>query len=580
MKSPSAKSRPVVRRIRNPHAGSASSRHHIGTSPTVELERLAQYQRRSEALESTLRNIRAQVEMLKSTLAHTREKQDTLLDLFENTPAPYIMHDASGYILRMNRAAEKLLAAKVQPTSKLTLFPCFSKESLPRWFEHMRSCGTTRKSVATAVELVLQKNQKVKLELLTLPGSELVGGRPSRFYSLLIDWTQRRAVENELVQRQEYYQQLVDMIEGIVWEADPQDLQVTFVSAYAEKLLGFRLADWSRPGFWQNRIFVQDRERVMDALQRELTERKELRIDYRVVASNRQLVWLHDCIRLVEYRGRAKLRGVAIDVSDQRQAEDQLRMAQELLEQRVTERTMELRRTVADLEGFSYSLSHDMRAPIRAMQGYAALVRDMMGDRLGPQPVLFLQRIMQSAERLDLLVRDVLKYSGTARAPLELKPVPLQPLLEGILHEFPSLEAKRASIEVKPPLPCVLAHEAFVGQALSNLLTNAVKFVPKGKSPCVRIWTEPVRKGASGQVEPWVRIWVEDNGLGIAPEDQSRIFRFFERVYPDDQYEGTGMGLAIVQKAVERLGGHVGVESRPGEGSKFWIELRQASNTP
>src|SRR5262249_9578126 len=123
----------------------------------------------------------------------------------------------------------------------------------------------------------------------------------------------------------------------------------------------------------------------------------------------------------------------------------------------------------------------------------------------------------------------------------------------------------------------------FVGQALSNLMSNALKFMPPGRKPRVRVWTEELRpdgdltQSRNGKLAPWVRIWVEDNGIGIAPEDQRRVFRIFERVHSAHRYEGTGIGLAIVQKAVERMGGRIGVQSNPGEGSRFWIELRGAS---
>ncbi|MGH7969324.1 MAG: PAS domain S-box protein, partial [Limisphaerales bacterium] len=516
---------------------------------------MSTYQRRIIALEGALSNVRAQVGFLNAKLEKARQDQSCFVELFENTPAAYVVHDCSGYVIKMNPAAETLLGAKARPGSKTSLGRFFSEESRLRWFEHMRACVASRKLKRSELELRSRDGRVSPVELLTLPGSHLVGRRPSSCYTIIMDRSQRRAVESALVEKQEYYQRLVDMIEAIVWEADAAEQQVTFVSGYAERLLGFPLAEWSRRYFWQNRIFVQDRERVLDAMRQALADRKELQVEYRVVAADRRLVWLHDCIRLVEHHGRPRLRGVAIDITEQRDAEEQLRQAHASLEQRVGERTTELRRSIADLEGFSYSLSHDMRAPIRAMQGYASLVKEMVGEKLGPRPVQYLQRIMQSAERLDLLVQDVLKYSGTSRAPMELKPVPLQSLFEGILHEYPTLQAQRASIQIERPMPSVLGHEAFVGQALSNLLTNAVKFVPKGTSPRVRMWAEGVQRKGAETGDPWVRIWVEDNGLGIAPEDQGRIFRFFERVYPNEQFEGTGMGLAIVQKAVERLGG-------------------------
>jgi signal transduction histidine kinase len=115
----------------------------------------------------------------------------------------------------------------------------------------------------------------------------------------------------------------------------------------------------------------------------------------------------------------------------------------------------------------------------------------------------------------------------------------------------------------------VLAHEGFLTQCVSNLVGNAVKFVTPGTVPRIRIWAEVAN--------PQVVIWFEDNGIGIAPKDRDRVFSMFERLNPSDEYEGTGIGLTIVRKAAERMGGRVGFDSEPGKGSKFWLELKQAS---
>src|SRR5262249_7411079 len=122
-----------------------------------------------------------------------------------------------------------------------------------------------------------------------------------------------------------------------------------------------------------------------------------------------------------------------------------------------------------------------------------------------------------------------------------------------------------ARIEIEKPLARVSGHPAFLSQAISNLLWNAVKFVPPGQQPRVRVSTVFAHHD--------IEIWFEDNGIGIAPENQKRIFGIFQRLNSEKAYEGTGIGLAIVQKAVERMGGRVGVESQPGHGSKFWLRL-------
>ncbi|HVV71140.1 MAG TPA: PAS domain S-box protein, partial [Verrucomicrobiae bacterium] len=365
-----------------PHTSRAQARH--GQSARRELpvadplwsskEQLAAYQDRVTALEGALSSLRVQAESLAVKLGQSRQDQARLEELFQNTPVPYVVHDAAGYVIALNASAASLLGLSHRSAAKTGLARHFSEENLLRWFKHMRACASSRKLTVSPLEIRAHGNDALKVEFHTSPGPKNTPTRPERFHTLIVDITRRRALEAALAQKQQYYHQLVDMVEGIVWEADPQDLTITFVNGYAERLLGFPLEGWSRPGFWQNRIFVQDRERVLDALNRAQVDRKELRIDYRVVRADRNLVWLHDCIRSIEQDGRSKLLGVAIDITERRMAEEQLREAHSSLEQSVAERTTELRHTVADLEGFSYSLSHDLRAPIRAMQGYAALV--------------------------------------------------------------------------------------------------------------------------------------------------------------------------------------------------------------
>jgi len=150
-------------------------------------------------------------------------------------------------------------------------------------------------------------------------------------------------------------------------------------------------------------------------------------------------------------------------------------------------------------------------------------------------------------------------------------------LLRGILDTYPMLLPDKADIRIEGTLPVVLGNEAMLTQVFSNLLGNAVKFVNSGVRPQVKVWAESAPSGALGgwqRQRPYVRLLVQDNGIGIASDQQEKIFAIFQRI--DRNYEGTGIGLAIVKKAIERMGGSVGVESQPGQGSTFWIDLPQA----
>jgi len=245
-----------------------------------------------------------------------------------------------------------------------------------------------------------------------------------------------------------------------------------------------------------------------------------------------------------------------------------VRDSQHALEEQVRHRTAELEERNEELEGFGYSISHDLRAPLRAMQGFSQALLEDAGDRLDPLSREYAERIVAGAQRMDLLIQDLLSYSRVSRAELRLVPVPLGLIAETVLRELAeSLRAREAVVRVDDPLPVVLGHPATLSQVLTNLLGNALKFVPPDRTPALRVRAE----NGNGRI----RVWVEDNGIGIAAEHQDRIFRVFERLHSGDDYPGTGIGLAIVRKAVERMGGQVGVESTLGQGSRFWVELQR-----
>lgn len=243
----------------------------------------------------------------------------------------------------------------------------------------------------------------------------------------------------------------------------------------------------------------------------------------------------------------------------------------EALEALVSDRTASLRQMMAQMEEFSYSVSHDLRAPVRAMRGYAEVVLKDHGWRLEAEARELLTRIARSGARMDRLIQDLLTYSRISRREMTLEPVSLDKLVREVVQLYPEMRPEKADIEVEGPLPDVIAHEPSLTQVISNLLSNAVKFVPSQGRARVRVRAEQINSRA--------RLWIVDNGIGIKPEHQSRLFGMFERLNAAAQYEGTGIGLAIVRKAMERMNGAVGVESDGVSGSRFWVDLPVAEKT-
>lgn len=271
-----------------------------------------------------------------------------------------------------------------------------------------------------------------------------------------------------------------------------------------------------------------------------------------------------------------ELGAVVLEVADQLavalvQADlrEELARHAEELERRGAERTAELAERNVQLEAFSAAVAHDLRAPLRAISGFGrALLQDATLPAEARRDV---ERIVAAAARLDHLIDELLTYSRLSVQAIPRTPVRLDDAVQAALEQVADdVERQSAEIEVVGPLPSVLGHRSTLIEVIANLLGNAVKFVAPGTRPRVRVSAE-VREGR-------VRLSVADNGIGIPPQERERIFEPLVRLHGRETYTGTGIGLAIVRMGVERMGGRVGVEDRPGGGSTFWVELEGAAD--
>jgi PAS domain S-box-containing protein len=362
---------------------------------------------------------------------------------------------------------------------------------------------------------------------------------------------------------------LASIGDGVI-ASDPQG-QITFLNPEAERLTGWanREAVGQPLGAVLRVVDERTRQPVPDPVQAVLRLGSKLDSDSRIVLLTKEGKTLPIGESAAPIRqAEGTLAGVVVvfrDISELVAARETLARGKEELERLVEARTGKLREMITELQHISYAITHDMRAPLRAMSAFAQMLLDESAPPgSSTQSRDYCRRILTAAGRLDTLIRDALSFSRAVLQELPLQPVNLAILLRGIIDTYPDLRPDLADIEIEGNLPVVMGNESLLTQCFGNLLGNAVKFVAPGVKPRVRIRAE-----ANGCA---VRVCVEDNGIGIPKHAHPRLFGMFQKL--DNKYEGTGIGLAIVRKVVERMGGKVGVDSAPGEGSRFWVELK------
>lgn len=342
-----------------------------------------------------------------------------------------------------------------------------------------------------------------------------------------------------------------------------------------EQTTGYAAAEVTGKPFWDYFLLTGEREGVRGVFFKLTAGDFPIKHEnyWRTKGGHRRLIaWSNSCI--LDENGAVRfVIGTGIDVTERRRAEDALHKLNQELEQRVARRTSDLEaagarlaRSNRELEQFAYVVSHDLQEPLRKISAFSGLVDKEVTGTLTPQGREYMTVILNAVRRMQALINDLLMLSRVSTQARPFAPVDLGRVLAEVLSDLePRLQASGGRVEANA-LPTVEADATQMRQLLQNLVANALKFRKPGVPPLVRVSAETAPGGG-------VSLVVADNGIGFEPRFAERIFGVFQRLHSREEYEGTGIGLAICQRIAERHGGRIAAEGRPGEGAVFRVEL-------
>ena len=290
------------------------------------------------------------------------------------------------------------------------------------------------------------------------------------------------------------------------------------------------------------------------------------RQQWRVNAPKVGELWLEaHAMPVRETDGSTTWHGMVSDITERKRQEQELRELNTRLEQRVAERTRELELANRELEAFSYSVSHDLREPLRAVNGFSQAVLEDYSELLPPEGHKYLAAIRQGALRMGQLIDDLLAFSRLGRQPLKRRPVDVRRIVDECVKVLAATEGNKAKVRLGELEPCE-ADAALMQQVFANLLSNAFKYSRKRDQPEIEVASSRSETGG-------VVYSVRDNGTGFDMKYASKLFQVFQRLHHSAEFEGTGVGLAIVHRIVARHGGRVWFESQPNQGATFFFTL-------
>ena len=497
-------------------------------------------------------------------------QQQIALLVFENLAEGVIFTDAGGTILAVNSgftritgyAAEEVIGRNPRVLQSGVQERDFYEEM----WRTLKAAGRWRGEIINR-----RKSGELYPELLSISVVRNAGGGVTNYIGVFSDLSERLAQERAVREMRERLDLALDAGGVGTWRWEPGSGRLECDERACELIAGSQNNPPRTFEALLDRIPVYERPRVMDAFMRPTRRQLAFRAEFRVVlpdGADRHLV-ARARPHCGETDGVCRVVGVIWDVTERYLREREIRELNATLERRVEERTADLQAAVAELESFSYSVAHDLRAPLRGLDGFSRILIEDYGDRLDEDGRHHLQRIRAASQRLDRLIDNLLKLSRISQSPMERVPVNLGGMAREVALALQEEQPRRAAEFVIERQLRAVGDSLLLRALLENLLGNAWKYSSRKAQTRIAF-------GAT-RIEEETVYFVRDNGDGFDMAHAARLFAPFQRLHGTDEFAGTGVGLASVARTVARHGGRVWAEAAKGEGATFFFTLPDRS---
>ena len=498
-----------------------------------------------------------EIKKVEDELKESKEKCETL---FELSPACTILLSLDGRIKKINRKAEKFAGIPREEMIRMHFTDLdFLHEELNVRVERVSKVlnGEPVKPFETKI---IEKNGDIRWLYIQF---ELLkkGNIPSDVLIICNDITELKKTENALKESEEKFCQIAENIGELFWIIDPKKGELIYVSPAYEWIWGRTCQSlYDNPRSGLDALHPEDRDRAVEAIWDSSDKVNPISEDfqYRVIRPNGEMVWIWTQAFSIkdEFGEISRIAGIASDITGYKKAEQEIKS---LLD--------ELKRSNDELQQFAYVTSHDLQEPLRTIASFTQLLERRYKGKLDEDADEFMGYIVDASVRMKQMIMDLLEYSRVGTKQGNYQDVCMESQLNNVIFNLNDLIERNHAQITYDPLPVVYGDENQLGLLLQNLVTNAIKFRKEDEPPRIHISSvEDLKK------KEYI-FSIADNGIGIEEQYFNRIFTIFQRLHTRDEYQGTGIGLSVAKKIVERHGGKIWVESEFGKGSAFYFTV-------